>query len=63
MGTYNNLLEKYKEYLKRDKVEENDEVISALTLWDTINNEISKFQYIRDDNYGLIYHLNKVYAS
>lgn len=63
MGTYNNLLEKYKDYLKRDKVEENDEVISALTLWDTINNEISKFQYIRDDNYGLIHHLNNVYAS
>ena len=63
MGTYNKLLEKYKDYLKKDKVEENDEVISALTLWDTINNEISKFQYIRDDNYGLIYHLNKVYAS
>lgn len=63
MGTYNNLLGKYQDYLKRDKVEENDEVISALTLWDTINNEISKFQYIRDDNYGLIYHLNKVYAS
>ena len=63
MKTYIKLLEKYDEYLKRNEVEDTDEVISAATLWNIVQNEIKKFQYYRDDNSGLISSINNIYSQ
>ena len=61
MGTYSKLLETYKKYLSEEEVKENDRIISVLTLWKVVQAEIEKFQFYRDDNKGLISHINNIY--
>lgn len=63
MDVYNVLLEKYKDYLKRDIVKEDREfgIMSAYTLWFLINEYIEKYQYYRDNNSGLVNSINNRY--
>lgn len=61
MDIYNFLLEKYKDYLKRDEVEDGNETISAYTLWNLINEYIGKYQFYRDSNSGVVESVNNRY--
>ena len=63
MGTYSKLLEVYRDYIKKDQVEETDEVISAYTLWNLVREEIARFQYHKNENYELLDFINYVYKS
>ena len=61
MDIYNYLLNEYKNYLKRDKVESNDEIFSAYDLWILLCKRIREYQYIKNDNSGLVSEVNAKY--
>ena len=63
MKTYNKLMSIYENYLEQEVVEDTAEVISALTLWNVVNENIKKFQYYRDSNSELLRDINKVYRD
>lgn len=61
MDIYNYLLNEYKNYLKRDRVESNDEIVSAYTLWSLLCKRIREYQYIKYDNSGFVSEVNAKY--
>lgn len=63
MGTYSRLLKIYRDYIKKDVVEENNEVISAYTLWNLVKEEIARFQYHKNENYELLDFINYIYKN
>ena len=63
MDVYQYLLDTTLEYISRDEVVENDEIVSAYTLWDILNNKINYLKYIMNDNNKLLDEINYYYSE
>ena len=61
MDIYSNLLEKYKDYLEKEEVQDTDEVISAYTLWNLIKEKLKMYNFIKNDNSSLLANINSRY--
>jgi len=63
MDIYDNLLEKTIEYINRDNVVENNEIVSAYTLWTILLTKIKHISYIMYDNEFLLEKVNDFYRD
>lgn len=61
MDVFNNLEKIVTDYICRDEVIDNDEVISIYSLYSILTEELEKFRYIREDNHRLLEKINNYY--
>ncbi len=63
MYDYDKLYTVVDEYLTRNEIEDTEEVISAYTLWNLIQKDINKLQYVLFDNTLELEKINKKYKD
>lgn len=63
MENFDKLFNKVSDFIDRDEVIDNEEVISAYTLWNLMQKEIDKINYVEENNKEFIDYLNKHYKE